>query len=571
MKVCKRVILVLIAMVLCLNFHYIKTEAANKSDENKVPQWKETNSKVNLLKTATDLGNGEYEISLKMKGNKRSIVKPVDIIMVIDKSGSMKAEMPVLKSSVGNFLDNIQNSFGDDAKVSVITFSGNENIKWSNYYGQYVAKGLDSDAQLLCDFNSNYSEIKNKVNELQAKGGTDTEAALKLTYDQLNNIPGDHKKYVILFTDGIPIQLLGEEMPYSNYYVKNVIIPETEFYFDSMGFRDRSEVKFYSIGMFSNNMNPERREEGRSFINYINNSGAYFITNSSQNLNSVYNDIAKNIIDENKIMEDAKLTDVIPKNFEVVENAYGEGKTSIVTELNSDGKINDRKLLEVAQPKITKSDSGEELLWSLGTVNYSGIDVRFKIKLKDSYFGGKNIPTNTKANVNFYNPLDSNKNRISEKFNIPKIDIPYKEGIISLSKELVDEKGNSVQEYEGKTFTVCLDGGSKGKYYLNIAPNGKAALMKFFIRDTKTDISNNKDFSKNYLIAGEYKITEIDSLNNNLISIKVNGKELNKNNATFTLDKDNNNIDIIIKNLKNKNSGFYDHDKIENSLGAFEG
>lgn len=571
MKVCKRVILVLIAMVLCLNFHYIKTEAANKSDENKVPQWKETNSKVNLLKTATDLGNGEYEISLKMKGNKRSIVKPVDIIMVIDKSGSMKAEMPVLKSSVGNFLDNIQNSFGDDAKVSVITFSGNENIKWSNYYGQYVAKGLDSDAQLLCDFNSNYSEIKNKVNELQAKGGTDTEAALKLTYDQLNNIPGDHKKYVILFTDGIPIQLLGEEMPYSNYYVKNVIIPETEFYFDSMGFRDRSKVKFYSIGMFSNNMNPERREEGRSFINYINNSGAYFITNSSQNLNSVYNDIAKNIIDENKIMEDAKLTDVIPKNFEVVENAYGEGKTSIVTELNSDGKINDRKLLEVAQPKITKSDSGEELLWSLGTVNYSGIDVRFKIKLKDSYFGGKNIPTNTKANVNFYNPLDSNKNRISEKFNIPKIDIPYKEGIISLSKELVDEKGNSVQEYEGKTFTVCLDGGSKGKYYLNIAPNGKAALMKFFIRDTKTDISNNKDFSKNYLIAGEYKITEIDSLNNNLISIKVNGKELNKNNATFTLDKDNNNIDIIIKNLKNKNSGFYDHDKIENSLGAFEG
>ena len=571
MKVCKRVILVLIAMVLCLNFHYIKTEAANKSDENKVPQWKETNSKVNLLKTATDLGNGEYEISLKMKGNKRSIVKPVDIIMVIDKSGSMKAEMPVLKSSVGNFLDNIQNSFGDDAKVSVITFSGNENIKWSNYYGQYVAKGLDSDAQLLCDFNSNYSEIKNKVNELQAKGGTDTEAALKLTYDQLNNIPGDHKKYVILFTDGIPIQLLGEEMPYSNYYVKNVIIPETEFYFDSMGFRDRSKVKFYSIGMFSNNMNPERREEGRSFINYINNSGAYFITNSSQNLNSVYNDIAKNIIDENKIMEDAKLTDVIPKNFEVVENAYGEGKTSIVTELNSDGKINDRKLLEVAQPKITKSDSGEELLWSLGTVNYSGIDVRFKIKLKDSYFGGKNIPTNTKANVNFYDPLDSNKNRISEKFNIPKIDIPYKEGIISLSKELVDEKGNSVQEYEGKTFTVCLDGGSKGKYYLNIAPNGKAALMKFFIRDTKTDISNNKDFSKNYLIAGEYKITEIDSLNNNLISIKVNGKELNKNNATFTLDKDNNNIDIIIKNLKNKNSGFYDHDKIENSLGAFEG
>ncbi|MDK0750925.1 VWA domain-containing protein [Clostridium perfringens] len=571
MKVCKRVILVLIAMVLCLNFPYIKTEAANKSDENKVPQWKETKSKVNLLKTATDLGNGEYEISLKMKGNKRSIVKPVDIIMVIDKSGSMKKEMPVLKSSVGSFLDNIQNSFGDNAKVSVITFSGNENIKWSYYYGEYVAKGLDSDAQLLCDFNSNYSEIKNKVNELQAKGGTDTEAALKLAYEQLNKIPVDHKKYVVLFTDGIPIQLLDEEMPYSNYYVKNVIIPETEFYFDSMGFRDRSEVNFYSIGMFSNKMNPERREEGRSFINYINNSGAYFITDNSQNLNSVYNDIAKNIIDENKIMEDAKLTDVIPKNFEVVENAYGEGKTSIVTELNSNSKINDGKLLEVAQPKITKSDSGEELLWSLGTVNYSGIDVRFKIKLKDSYFGGKDIHTNTKANVNFYDPLDPNKNRISEKFNIPKVDIPYKEGTISLSKELVDENGKPIDDCKYETFTVCLDGGNKGKYYMKIFPNGKAALMKFFIRDTKTDISNNKDLSKNYLIAGEYKIKEMGSLNNNLISIKVNGKEVNKDNAIFNLDKDNKDIKIVIRNIQNKNNGFDDHDKIENSLGAFEG
>ncbi|EGT3601076.1 vWA domain-containing protein [Clostridium perfringens] len=570
MKVYKRIILVLIAMVLCLNFPYITTEAANKEEINKIPQWKETKSKVNLLKTATDLGNGEYEISLKMKGNKRSIVKPVDIIMVIDKSGSMKKEMPVLKSSVGSFLDNIQNSFGDNAKVSVITFSGNENIKWSYYYGEYVAKGLDSDAQLLCNFNSNYSEIKNKVDELQANGGTDTEAALKLAYEQLNKIPADHKKYIVLFTDGIPIQLLDEEIPYSNYYVKNVIIPETEFYFDSMGFRDKSEVNFYSIGMFSKKMNPERRDEGKEFIDYINNSGAYFITDNSQNLNSVYNDIAKNIIDENKIMEDAKLTDVIPKNFEVVENAYGEGKTSIVNELNSDGKINNQKLLKVAQPKITKSDSGEELLWSLGTVNYSGIDVRFKIKLKDSYFGGKDIPTNTKANVNFYDPLDSNKNRISEKFNIPKIDIPYKEGTINLSKELVNENGKPIDDCKDETFTVCLDGGNKGKYYMKISPNGKSALMKFFIRDTKTDISNNKDLSKNYLIAGEYKITEIGALNNNLISIKVNGKELNKNNATFTLDKDNNNINIVIKNLKNKNSGFYDHDKIENSLGVFE-
>lgn len=571
MRICKRIMLVLVAIVLCLNLPYITTEAANKGDINKEPQWKETKSKVNLLKTATDLGNGEYEISLKMKGNKRSIVKPVDIIMVIDKSGSMKNEMPVLKSSVGSFLDNIQNSFGDNAKVSIITFSGNENIKWDKDFRAYVSSGLDSDAQLLCDFNSNYSDMKSEVNKLKAYGGTDTEAALKLAYKQLNKIPEDHNKYIVLFTDGIPTELLNQEFPYSHHYIKDVIIPETKMYFDWLGFWNVNEVKFYSIGMFSSEMNPRIREEGRDFINYINNSGAYFITNGRQKLNLVYNDIAKNIIDENKIMEDAKLTDVIPKNFEVVENAYGEGKTSIVNELNIDDKSKDKKELDVAQPKITKNDSGEELLWNLGTMNYSGVEVKFKIKPKNYYYGGDDIPTNIKATINFYDPLDVKKTRINEEFNIPKVTIPYKEGTISLKKELVDENGKPIEDYKDKTFTICLDGGDKGKYYLKISPNGKAAIMNFYMRDKDTDISNNKDVSKNYLIAGEYKIEELDSLNCNLSNVEVNGKELNKDNAIFTLDKDNENINIVIRNIKNKDTGFYDEDKIENSLGVFEG
>lgn len=571
MRICKRIMLVLVAMVLCLNLPYRVTEAANIDNTNGDPNWKSTKSKIDLLKTATNLGNGEYEISLKMKGNKRVIVSPVDIIMVVDKSGSMKEEMPTLKNAMGDFLDNIQNSFGDYAKVSVITFSGSRHSVWSRHYKKYVTKGYDSDAQILCNFSSNYSDIKNKVNQIEAGGGTDTEAALRLTYEQLKKIPKDNKKYVVFFTDGIPTELLNKDIPYSNHYIKNIIIPETEIYFDKLEFWDSSKVNFYSIGLFSKEMNHKKIEEGRKFINYINNSGAYFITDSSQRLNSVYMDIAKRIVNENRIMEDAKLTDLVPKNFEVVENAYGEGKTSIVNELNIDDKSKDKKELDVAQPKITKNDSGEELLWNLGTINYSGVEVKFKIKPKNYYYGGDDIPTNIKATINFYDPLDVKKTRINEEFNIPKVTIPYKEGTISLKKELVDENGKPIEDYKDKTFTICLDGGDKGKYYLKISPNGKVAIMKFYMRDKDTDISNNKDVSKNYLIAGEYKIEELDSLNCNLSNIEVNGKELNKDNAIFTLDKDNENINIVIRNIKNKDTGFYDEDKIENSLGVFEG
>lgn len=44
--------------------------------------------------------------------------------MVADKSGSMEYEMPTLKRAMKNFLDDIEGSFGDYARVSVITFSG---------------------------------------------------------------------------------------------------------------------------------------------------------------------------------------------------------------------------------------------------------------------------------------------------------------------------------------------------------------------------------------------------------------------------------------------------------------
>ncbi|MDK0629721.1 hypothetical protein P5E75_06595 [Clostridium perfringens] len=277
-----------------------------------------------------------------------------------------------------------------------------------------------------------------------------------------------------------------------------------------------------------------------------------------------------NIINENRIMDDAVLTDIVPNNFEIVENAYGQGKTSIATNLNDDNDSKFKKELNIRQPKVTSENSEEKLTWNLGTVNYSGMEVKFKIRLKDKYYGGENIPTNTKAAISFYDPLDSKKTRKNEEFNIPKVTIPYQKGTISVSKEF-DGNSDLKDKYNNETFTICLNGGEKGKYYLKVFPNGESSVMKFYIKDMKTDISNNKDLSINYLVAGEYKIEELDSLNSDLSTIEVNGIKLEKNNYKFTLDKDNNDINIVIKNKMKNNNGFYDEDKIENSFGVFEG
>ena len=575
MKISKKIILILVAMFLSLNFHYKVIEAVNVKKGRGEVQWIQSKSKVDLLKTATNLGNGEYEISLKLKGNKRSIVNPVDIIMVVDKSGSMKYEMPTLKRAMKKFLGNIEESFGDKANISLIEFSGGENTYYKykcniDYCEKtYFFKGSVDDAKVLCDYTSDYSAIKSKVDKIKVNGATDISSALNLINKQLNKASKKNsEKYVVFFTDGIPTEFLDEYIMYSRNYIEELIIPKTVDYFNKLGFKDKNKVKFYSIGLFTGARLDYEKEIAEDFIKSINNSGSYSITDDSNKLDFVYNDIATNIINENRIMDDAVLTDIVPNNFEIVENAYGQGKTSIVTNLN-DNYSKDKKELKVRKTKV-KSENSEKLTWNLGSVNYSGIDVKFKIRLKDKYYGGENIPTNTKAVISFYDPLDSKKTRINEEFNIPKVTIPYQKGTISVSKEF-DGNSDLKDKYNNETFTICLNGGEKGKYYLKVFPNGESSVMKFYIKDRETDIDNNKDLSINYLVAGEYKIEELGSLNSYLSTIEVNGIELEKNNYRFTLDKDNQDINIVIKNKMKNNNGFYDEDKIENSFGVFEG
>ncbi|BDU80989.1 hypothetical protein SNUCP2_06570 [Clostridium perfringens A] len=580
MKISKKIILILVAMFLSLNFPYKVTKAVNVNKSERDSNWVQTKSKVDLLKTATDLGNEEYEISLKLKGNKRSIVNPVDIIMVADKSGSMEYEMPTLKRAMKNFLDDIESSFGDRANISLIEFSGENKTYIGRYcdfngfncYKKYFIKGSIDDAKVLCDYTSEYSTVKSKIDKITAYGRTDIEAALELVKKKLDDRNSNNKKYVVFFTDGLPIQLLNiETREYPSLdYIEKYIIPHTKEYFYEKGFLDKNKVNFYSIGLFTGRRFDSEKKIAKDFIKSINNSGSYFITDDSNRLDSVYNDIAMNIINENRIMDDAVLTDIVPNNFEIVENAYGQGKTSIATNLNDDNDSKFKKELNIRQPKVTSENSEEKLTWNLGTVNYSGMEVKFKIRLKDKYYGGENIPTNTKAAISFYDPLDSKKTRINEEFNIPKVTIPYQKGTISVSKEF-DGNSDLKDKYNNETFTICLNGGEKGKYYLKVFPNGESSVMKFYIKDMKTDISNNKDLSINYLVAGEYKIEELDSLNSDLSTIEVNGIKLEKNNYKFTLDKNNNDINIVIKNKMKNNNGFYDEDKIENSFGVFEG
>lgn len=152
---------------------------------------------------------GLYDVYLNVKGNTQQNVKPVDIVLVIDMSGSMESKnnggtdrAGAVRTGVENFLTSIQNSgLGDYVNVGLIGFSS------PGYYigggnkateSGYISVGLGKAGNT-----SHQQEIK-KALRPNFNGGTYTQIGLREGSAMLNKDTSGNKKMMILLTDGVP-------------------------------------------------------------------------------------------------------------------------------------------------------------------------------------------------------------------------------------------------------------------------------------------------------------------------------------------------------------------------------
>ncbi|NYZ82808.1 VWA domain-containing protein [Lactobacillus rhamnosus] len=145
---------------------------------------------------------GLYDVYLNVKGNTQQNVKPVDIVLVVDMSGSMESNSSgtnragAVRTGVKNFLTSIQNAgLGNYVNVGLIGFSSPGYIGGKSGYIS-VKLGKAGNASQQQAINSALSPTFN--------GGTYTQIGLRKGSAMLNTDTSGNKKMMILLTDGVP-------------------------------------------------------------------------------------------------------------------------------------------------------------------------------------------------------------------------------------------------------------------------------------------------------------------------------------------------------------------------------
>lgn len=187
---------------------------------------------LELTKTVTPKADGGYTVHLEAYTTgtvtTSTTTKPCDIVLVLDQSGSMANDFNgnktnketdtceyAMKQAVNTFIDNVAKKAEDEGvehRIAIVKFAGDskdtvgDDTYWEdgyNYNYSQVVKELTA----VNDANgANAATLKTAVDQLQAKGGTQTQNGLNHAQRLLKNVDSarDSSKVVIVFTDGMP-------------------------------------------------------------------------------------------------------------------------------------------------------------------------------------------------------------------------------------------------------------------------------------------------------------------------------------------------------------------------------
>lgn len=282
-----------------------------------------------LSKTAKPTGNpGEWEITLKVEG--KNLKTSSDVVLVIDKSGSMddkvnkQKKMDKAKEAANKFVDNLLLN-GADTKIAVVAFNRTSELV-SGFKGP-----------------NQKSALKTAINGIDADGGTNIQAGIKQARDLLTgNQSQAENKIIVLLSDGEPTYSYEgtEAADYSwsnNGYDSSYKFAITEFDYGSIVGSGSSYYVNYGlnwVGGFFGHYQYEIKDNGIGTF-----SEAKFAKEAGLKLFSVGLDVAKNSNAE-KVLKNIKSEGYYSASNDDLNKIFGElaGKISYAAQ---DAKVID--------------------------------------------------------------------------------------------------------------------------------------------------------------------------------------------------------------------------------------
>lgn len=258
---------------------------------------------------------GDYTLNLDVTG-KKGETKGVDVLFVIDTSGSMAGERwydngllsevkNLLTEDDNNVVDQILGGEGNVNSAAFVSFAGKDETRTSSWYES-----------------STKERLRSGINNLRATGGTNWTYAMMKAADMLQaRSASGNDKVVIFLSDGEPtysINSSNREYGYGNRTIE-------QYYTDAIS-KVNSSSALKSAKMFSVYLT-EGTAEGMQI--FANGTGAELV--NGVNLNVALTDILKRII---PTYENVSIQDTLSQ---YVEFAEGSVPTVRVTKKTSSG------------------------------------------------------------------------------------------------------------------------------------------------------------------------------------------------------------------------------------------
>lgn len=281
----------------------------------------------------------ETEVTLNIKGTPPvNIVKPNDVILVIDKSGSMGTEkMDAAKKSAKGFIDLM------DLKQHRVGIAD-----YSDVLSSY-------------ELTDNANEVKAYIDTLKSGGGTNTGDAIQLATELLVDHRPEAQPVIVLLTDGEATGV-GDGLNAFDYTLKKANEAKD------------AGIVFYTIALLNADANPETSAPNILLKNMATTAHHHHFVLGSVGLAEIYEAIVKEIGLASAY--DVVVTEVVNSAFEIVPGSYDNN---------------------IPKPVV----DGNTLTWNFLELKNDSLQFTFKIRHKLEK-GPGTFPVTTSASIITY-------------------------------------------------------------------------------------------------------------------------------------------------------------------------